>query len=211
MDASWLVGAQSALQKIQSSFGVGKYPLTSVISSVDGKSYRVRDMPDKQEAADLVARVRMNMKKLYIHLETAYPDKHQVKRLKERFIPDPQRLLESTPDAQHTSYSVNKGEAVHLCLRQRQGPNETLVQDNVMIFVAIHEMAHMITDSIGHEPEFWNNFGWLLKESEKIGVYRYQDFKEHPVSYCGTKITDQPRYDPTKDGADMTVGQVSLA
>jgi hypothetical protein len=79
-----------------------------------------------------------------------------------------------------------------------------------MTFVAIHEMSHMITDSIGHEPEFWNNFGWLLKESEKIGVYKYQDFKEHPVRYCGTKITDQPRYDPAKDGADMTIGQLSL-
>jgi len=210
MDASWLSGAQSALQRIQNSFGVGQYPMTTVTSKVDGRSYKVRDMPDKQQAADLIARVRMNMKKLYMHLESTFPDKPQVKRLKERFIPNAERLLESTPDAEHTSYSVNKGEAVHLCLRQRQGADETLVQDNVMTFVAIHEMAHMITDSIGHEPEFWNNFGWLLKEAEKTGVYKYQDFKEHPVRYCGTKITDQPRYDPAKDGADMTIGQLSL-
>jgi hypothetical protein len=71
-------------------------------------------------------------------------------------------------------------------------------------------MAHVITDSIGHEPEFWNNFGWLLKEAEKIGVYQYQDFKAHPVRYCGTRITDSPRYDPKKDGSDMTVGKISF-
>jgi len=209
MDSSWLSGALNAFQKLQSTFGVGSYPLTNVKSTVDNKYYKVRDMPDKQQAADLIARVRMLMKKLYMHLETTFPDKPQAKRLKERFRPDPERLLESTPDAEHTSYSVNKGEAVHLCLRQRQGADETLVKENVMMFVAIHEMAHMVTDSIGHEPEFWNNFGWLLKEAEKIGVYTYQDFKDHPVRYCGTQITDQPKYDAEKDGADMTIGQVS--
>ena len=113
MDASWLSGAQSALQRIQNSFGVGQYPMTTVKSNIDGRSYRVRDMPDKQQAADLIARVRMNMKKLYMHLESNFPDKPQSKRLKERFVPNAERILESTPDAEHTSYSVNKGEAVH--------------------------------------------------------------------------------------------------
>lgn len=57
-----------------------------------------------------------------------------------------------------------------MCLRQRDGANESLVNENVLIFVAIHEMAHMITQSIGHEPEFWNNFGWLLREAESNGL-----------------------------------------
>ena len=57
--------------------------MTTVTSKVDGRSYRVRDMPDKEQAADLIARVRLNMKKLYMHLESAFPDKPQVKRLKE--------------------------------------------------------------------------------------------------------------------------------
>jgi hypothetical protein len=188
----------------------GTYALVSIKSSVDGQTYRVRDLPDKQQAADLLAQVRLRMKKLYAHLESSYPDKPQVKRLVQRFVAIPERLLESTPDAEHTSYSVNKGEKVHLCLRQRQGADESLVQENIMVFVALHEMAHMITDEVGHPPEFWNNFGWLLKEAEKTGVYHYQDFKAQPVRYCGTKITDAPRYDPKKDGADMTIGQIVL-
>jgi hypothetical protein len=167
-------------------------------------------MKDKQQAADLLAKVRARMKKLYVHLQSKFPDKPQVKRLLQRFEVNPDRILESTPDAEHTSYSVNKGEKVHLCLRQRQGGDESLVNENVMVFVSLHEMAHMITDSIGHEPEFWNNFGWLLKEAEAIGAYQYQDFKAHPVRYCGTNITDQPRYDPQKDGSDMTIGKLSL-
>ena len=210
-DQDFIQKASGFFQNLQTTMGVGsQFPLISVRSTVDGKTYRVRDMKDKQQAADLLAKVRLRMKKLYMHLQTTYPDKPQVKRLLQRFQVDPERLLESTPDSEHSSYSVNKGEKVHLCLRQRQGADESLVNENVMIFVSIHEMAHIITDSIGHEPEFWNNFGWLLKETEKIGVYQYQDFKAHPVRYCGTNITDSPRYDPLKDGNDMTVGKITF-
>ena len=210
-DHSILSSATSVFQNLQNMFGMSsQYPLVEVKSTVDGQTYRVRDMQDKQEAADLLAKVRARMKKIYVHLQSKFPDKPQVKRLLQRFQANPDRILESTPDAEHTSYSVNKGEKVHLCLRQRQGGDESLVNENVMVFVALHEMAHMITDSIGHPPEFWNNFGWLLKEAESIGAYQYQDFKAHPVRYCGTNITDQPRYDPAKDGADMTIGKLTL-
>jgi hypothetical protein len=211
-DTNWLSQAQNVFQNLQQSLGVGnsQYPLVQVKSSIDGKLYRVRDMRDKQQAADLLARVRLRMKKLYAHLASTFPDKPQVKRLLQRFEANPERLLEATPDAEHTSYSVNKGESVHLCLRQRQGADENLVNENVMVFVSLHEMAHMITDSVGHEPEFWNNFGWLLKQAENLGVYQYQDFKAHPVRYCGTNITDQPRYDPAKDGSNMTIGSISF-
>ena len=204
-----LSGIQGAFESLQSRMGIGSsYPIVSVKSNVDGFSYHVRDMSDKQAAADLLARVRLKMKKLYFHLESSYPDKQQVTQLLQNFRPDAERLLESTPDEEHTSFSVNKGQKVHLCLRQRQGGNENLVDENIMVFVALHEMAHMITKSIGHEPEFWNNFGWLLREAEKIGVYQYQDFKAQPVSYCGVQITDQPRYDPSKDGADVSIGKM---
>jgi len=195
----------SALSNIQTS----AYPTVSVRSSVDGNTYQVRDMPDKQEAADLLARVRQRMQKLYNYLIATYPEKLQVKQLRQNFKPDPSRISESTPDAEHTSYSVNKGESVHLCLRQRQGNNESLVKENVMTFVALHEMAHMITTTIGHGTDFWNNFGWLLKISEEQGIYTYEDFSAHPVSYCGVKITDSPKYDSKKDASSFVIGTIS--
>ena len=195
----------SALSNIQTS----AYPTVPVKSSVDGNTYQVRDMPDKQEAADLLARVRQRMQKLYNYLIATYPEKLQVKQLKQNFKPEPSRISESTPDAEHTSYSVNKGESVHLCLRQRQGNNESLVKENVMTFVALHEMAHMITTTIGHGPDFWNNFGWLLKISEEQGIYTYEDFAAHPVSYCGVKITDSPKYDSKKDASSFVIGTIS--
>ncbi len=199
-----------ALDKMKSIFGISEYPLVDVVSRVDGKVYKVRDMPDKQKAADLMAEIRLRMNKLKLHVESKYPEKQQVKQLKANFKAEPTRMFESTPDAEHTSYSVNKGEAVHFCLRQREPDQpETLVETDVMTFVAIHEMAHMITKTVGHGPDFWNNFGWLLREAEAIGIYKKRDFSARPVAYCGMKITDQPTYDASKDGNDLSMGNNS--
>lgn len=184
----------------------GNFPTVKITSKVDGQTYSVRDMPDKQEAADLMAKVRIKMNKLKLHVESSFPDKPQVKQLSANFEANASRIYEATPEAEFTSYSVNKGESVYFCLREREGNNEALVNEDIITFVAIHEMGHMITKSIGHGPDFWNNFAWLLQEAERIGIYKHRDFRAHPVSYCGMKITDQPSYDASKDGTDLSMG-----
>jgi len=187
------------------------YPIVTQRSTVDGRDYKVRDLPDKQNAANLLAKLRLRLQTLMDSLAQTYPDKAQVQRLVKNFRAEPSRFLESTPDAEHTSYSVNKGESVHFCLRQRD-THEELVPEDVMVFVALHEMAHMITESIGHGPDFWNNFGWLLREAEQRKLYKPQDFKSHPVLYCGVSITDSPRYDPSRDeegGTNFQIGKMS--
>jgi len=197
--------------RVQSLFKSGSlYPTVKVKSTVDGREYSVRDLPDKKRAANLLATLRIRLGTLMDHLAESYPNKPQVQRLVQNFRADPNRFLESTPDAEHTSYSVNKGESVHFCLRQRDGTEE-LVDENIMVFVAIHEMSHMITQSIGHDTEFWNNFGWLLREAENRKLYKHTDFKSHPVMYCGVSITDAPQYDPSKDtesGTNFQIGTV---
>lgn len=184
------------------------YPLVSVTSTVDGRTYRVRDMEDKQNAANMLAKLRLKLSTLTDALLRKYPDKAQVRQIATNFRADPDRFLEATPDAHHTSYSVNKGEAIHLCLRQRQPNDESLVQENVMMFVSLHELAHICTRDMGHTPAFWNNFGWLLKEAEALSLYTYMDFQAQPVSYCGMSITDSPRYDPSKDGTQFEIGTI---
>ena len=61
-----------------------------------------------------------------------------------------------------------------------------------MMFVALHELAHIMTKSIGHTEEFWNNFRYLLKKAIKLGLYNDVNFEKNPVDYCGTKITNSP-------------------
>ena len=200
---------ETANNIFNSIIGGNNYSIALVTSNIDGKQYKVRDMPDKQEAANLMARLRIRLMKITDALEKKYPDKPQVKHLVKNFRSDPSRFIEATPDSEHTSYSINKGEKIYMCLRQRSGPDESLVNENVMTFVSLHELAHVCTESIGHGPDFWNNFGWLLKEAEALGLYQYTDFQAHPVSYCGVYITDSPRYDPSKDGNNLQIGTMS--
>mgnify|MGYP000312155023 CR=1 FL=1 len=67
-----------------------------------------------------------------------------------------------------------------------------LIDDNTITFVAIHELAHLMTKEIGHVPTFWDNMKYLLDVGIKLGVYDYVDYGDTPVKYCGTKITDTP-------------------
>ena len=66
------------------------------------------------------------------------------------------------------------------------------VKENKLMFVALHEMGHICTKSIGHTDEFWTNFKWLLQKSIEIKIYKKQDFRKDPKEYCGTTITDSP-------------------
>jgi predicted metal-dependent hydrolase len=170
-----------------------KYPLSYVKSTVDGEQYLVRNLPDKQEAAERLSRVRDKLLRMRKYLEQTHTDKPFVANMVKNFDAAPSRFSESTPDAQYTSYSVNKGEKIYMCLRQRDA-QEHLVNENILTFVALHEMAHTGTQSIGHTPEFWNHFAWLIKQAEHVKIYEYMDFAAHPVEYCGVHITDSPTY-----------------
>lgn len=174
----------------------GQYPVAYVKSNVDGQLYLVRNLPDKQECADRLSRVREKLMRLRTHLETSHKDKPFVANIIKNFDCTSDRFTESTPEAQYTSYTVNKGDKIHMCLRQRD-EKEQLVNENIITFVALHEMAHCGTTSIGHTPDFWNHFAWLLKQAEAMKIYEYTDFSSHPVEYCGIHITDSPTYKET--------------
>ena len=160
-----------------------------VKSTVDNKEYLVRTLPDKEKAADLLANIRLKLVKLCDYLELKHSDSKRVYRLIKRF--NSENITESSPNEKYTSYSVNKGEKIVFCLRSRD-EKQKLVDENVMMFVALHELAHIMTKSVGHTEEFWNNFRYLLKKAIKIGVYNDVDFESKPVNYCGTKITNSP-------------------
>jgi hypothetical protein len=176
----------------------GSHDMAHVESIVDGQKYIVRNLADKQAAADCLARIRGKLLRLMRDLKQTHHEKPFVAQMLRNFDADPSRFSESAPDASYTSYSVNKGEKVYMCLRQRNDKEE-LVDENVVTFVSLHELAHCGTVDIGHTPLFWNNFAWLLKRAEEMGIYKYTDFAAHPVEYCGIHITDQPTYDKAKD------------
>lgn len=160
--------------------------IEKIVSTVDNRDYEVQIKEDAQEAANLIAQIRERLVLLVQHLMKTYPTDERVERFKTNFNPD--RLKEGIDNPNYTSYSINKGEQIVLCLRT----NNKLMDINTMMFVVLHEMAHICTVSIGHTPEFWDNFKWILLESINIGIYKKQDFKLNNVEYCGMTITDSP-------------------
>lgn len=158
--------------------------VTYVRSSVDGREYLVRALPDKQRAADMIANVNKRLTSLVHHMVAKYPDDADVTRLYDNY--NPEAVSEGGQEAGYTSYSINKGERIVLCVRQ---PDNTIVGINVLMYVAIHELGHLMSASVGHNDEFWGNFKKLLQESIDIGIYEKVDYASNPHSYCGIHIS----------------------
>lgn len=160
-----------------------------VKSDLDNQKYLVRNLPDQKQAADRLATIKSKIVELIQYLKKEASNDGRTKKIEERFRPD--QLSESSDDSKYTSYSINKGEKIVFCLRQRDATND-LVDMNTMMFVTIHELAHLATDSVGHKTDFWNNMKWLLRHAVQIGIYNYVPYGSRPQSYCGTMITDTP-------------------
>lgn len=163
--------------------------VTYIKSSIDNNEYLVRNMDDKEEAANLLAKIRIKLEKLCQIMKEKFPDDENVKIMNERFNPD--NITETGKNNQYTSYSVNKGEKIVFCIRQKD-EKETLVDENTITFVSIHELAHIMTKSVGHTTEFWNNFKKLLKVAVENNLYIKEDYSKDPKEYCGIKVTDSP-------------------
>lgn len=161
--------------------------VTYVKSNVDGRTYLVRKLHDRQQAADLLASVNIDLQKLVKHLVAKYPSNKEIKRLFENF--NPSNISEGSAQSGYTSYSVNKGERIILCIRQKNA-EDSFVDKNVIMYVAVHELAHLATESIGHDQRFWDNFKFILQEAVLIGLYKKIDFVSNPQPYCGLKISN---------------------
>ena len=166
--------------------------LKCIISSVDGNKYCVRDRTKVQDAVNLLAEVVNKMKRLVDYVYKKYPDDPSVIKLKNNF--NPNKITETLPTSELTAYSENKGEKMAFCLNKTKNTN-TLIDLNTLTFVAIHELSHTMTTTIGHKQEFWKNFKFLLENAVKIGIYKPVDYKKENQSYCGMTITDNPFYD----------------
>lgn len=155
--------------------------------TINGNTYKVRE-DNKLESAKKLDKLNEKIIILIKHLDKVDGEYYGVKRLKNRYKAS--ILSELHKGSSNTSYSVNKGEKLVVCMRSKD--DNTFHDDNTIFFVVLHELAHIMTKSIGHNDEFWNNFRYLLKHCIEIKLYNFQDFNSNPVDYCGIQITDTP-------------------
>jgi hypothetical protein len=168
------------------------YNLKCIISDVDGERYCVRESSKMELAANLLAEVTQKMKDLVAYCGKKFPDDENVQRLVQKF--NPTKVSETLPTSEYTAYSENKGEKLAFCLNKEKNGSK-LIDINTLTFVAIHELAHIMTLSEGHKQEFWQNFKFLLQQAKDANIYNPVDYKKNPEPYCGMEITDNPYYD----------------
>ena len=169
------------------------FNLKCVISDVNGETYCVRERSKLHKASDKLARTVTKCKTLIVYLRKQHPDNEITKRLVNNF--NPKKVIETLPTSEHTAYSENKGEKLAFCLNKKKSDNEKLIDDNTLTFVALHELSHLATNEIGHTPNYWQNFKFILENAVECGIYNPVDYKKKPTGYCGMTITDNPYYD----------------
>lgn len=167
--------------------------LTCIVSAVDGNKYCVRERSKMKDAANLLATTTDKCKELVKYVVRKFPNQENVKRLHAKFKPE--KMMEILPTSQFTAYSENKGEKIAFCLNKNKENDDNLIDEHTLTFVAIHELSHVMSLSIGHKSEFWENFKFLLENAKEAKIHEPVDYSKKPVDYCSLKINDSPYFE----------------
>jgi len=152
------------------------------VSKLNGNAYYVKNLPDADQAADHLARLDTMVKNL---IDNADPKDPRIQNIKSRWSGT---LSETPSNADNVAYSLGKN-SIFICVREKNG---ALTDVNTSMFVLIHELAHVSTDSYGHTPEFWKNMKYLLEVAEELGNYTYVNHDETVESLCGRVLGTNP-------------------
>ncbi len=164
-------------------------------NSSNGKRYGIQEIFNNSDiAVELLAKLHNNMSDFVARLKTKYINDKRIIRLVKGF--SNVEIEETTEEANddNTAFTINKGELISLCIREHTD-GRPFHDYNSLCFVIIHEMAHVVSVSEGHNFEFIENFKFLLKEAVLMGYYTPIDYSKTPFLYCGKiKVTNNPFY-----------------
>ena len=90
-----------------------------------------------------------------------------LRRLKQKLVAVHPKVNDLTFFEDKESYTINKKD-VYLCLRDE---NNEYYNENMLIYVTLHEVAHAICDEIGHTQKFHEIFESLLDKAYNMGIY----------------------------------------
>jgi predicted metal-dependent hydrolase len=164
--------------------------LVNQISTVDNQEYFVRNVDDKSIAANTLATIKNNIKKLVLYLKNNISQYEKEKEYINNLVKRTKQIniMETPEDEKNTSYTINKGEKIFICLRSKL--LSEIHDINTIMYVVIHELAHVACPEYGHTPLFKKIFIFLLNVSHKINIYTPIDYRKNPQDYCGMTINE---------------------
>jgi len=161
------------------------------MESKSGTKFLVHKDSLKKEKAELLGDIveRMSILKnhLVINKDKFSEYKPYITQLENNFTESKTVIYETDPESNLTSYSVNKGEELSVCLKSKK--TGKLHKINLLMYVIIHEMAHFACPEIGHGKLFVKIFEKFAQEAIKIGIYNKEYFESTPTEYCGMILT----------------------
>lgn len=163
-----------------------------VESDIDHEIYLVRDLVDKQEACNMLALIKKNILSLTDYMYANKEKKEyinftkHVDQLNSRIRKA--KISESDSNNIYTSYSVNKGEEIIFCLRSKK--DNRLHDINIVMYVVLHEMAHVACPEYGHTDLFKKIFAFFTDIAINQNMYKKNDFSNNPTEYCGLIISE---------------------
>ena len=133
-------------------------------SQVDNRDYRVRRGSNQQLHANILATINKKLNVIINSLKKENTTSEGVARLLKNW--NGVTIKEIGHMETDAAYVVNK-KYMSFCI-QTTKPEYNISDVNLITYVAIHEMAHIMSQEIGHGTEFVNNFEFLLNYSKKL-------------------------------------------
>jgi len=172
-------------------FNANDVTYVEYFDGINKKQYLVRDVPDKDKAVETIFKIEQTLK----HFVSLLINDNNVKNNTEMYkciTTIDERLKnveiqESSADSQYTSYSVNKGELLVFCIRSKK--NSKIHEFNDLIYVAIHEIAHIGCVEVGHTDLFFKINEYLIKKAIEYNIYKYVNYSLNHHEFCGMELT----------------------
>ena len=113
--------------------------------------------------------------------------KPYIDRLQKGFNNTRTTIMENSSTSDNTSYNINKGEELVFCLKSKK--TGKFHDINLLMYVAIHEIAHIACPVIGHGELYQKIFKFFIDMAEKINIYKRVNYNEKPTEYCDMMLT----------------------
>ena len=134
-------------------------------SNLDNKYYRVRSKEGKEGKADLLAIINIKLNTIVNSLaDSNYSSNLNVQRLVSNWRKGV-TIKEIGKMETDAAYVINK-QYMSFCLPENT--SKSLDNVNLMTYVGIHELSHVMSSETGHGSEFIKNFQFLLDYSKKL-------------------------------------------